>query len=507
MLVLKGRKQSGFTLVEVLSSILLVSVLLSVMITVVQNAASLNAKTNLRSEAGSLAFQKVQNYINLDYDSVPIGDDVTFYEVEDFSTEAEALNLRNASAKVYIEPESEISTPTVITETYTQSISADTAFVDGAEIDSVDRDDATGDWYRTWRIRDNNYSNYTYSRFAPSPDNLASPSIDLGSSQTVDTIRVNWTLCGYGANNFRIEAKDSNPTSNSGWTTIVSGLSDNGIPCSFGNHPQDIDVSSNSTPYRHWRLFFVDSEHSDYAVISELEAFSAGSPGDTVEQSGTNGSLNFSSADLDMTENGSNGQQSIGMIFKGVNVNNDNSPTITNAYLSFVADESDSGTVNLIVRGVNEDNAVPWVGNYIVDNATDYDNSDGLTGTINEVSWSPPAWSTGENGPDTRVTVTNIVQEIIDRPGWDAGNDLALAVLYDSGSDRRVAERYPAPQLVVEWSEDVSTTPGDYVDDDSDGDVDNPTLLRVTSVIEYDAFGERHKVEYSTFIRKFGIGD
>ena len=504
------RDEKGFTLVEVLASLVLVSLLLGVMVSVVQNAATLNAKAKLRADAGSLAFKKVQDYINVDFDSVPIGDDVDAYEVEDFSAEAEALNLRNATAYVYVEPESDVSTPTTVDVSYTQAVSADTAFVSGAEIPSVDHDDATGDWYRVWRIRDNNYSNYTYSRWASDPDDLASPSIDLGSAQVVDTIRVNWGLCGYGANNFRIEAKNSSPNSNSGWTTISSGHSDNGIPCYFGNHPQDINVSSNSTPYRYWRLYFVDAEHHSYAVISELEAFSPGTPGDTVEQNGSDassnpGQLDFDSVDLDITQNGTKGDQSIGMIFNGVNA--EQGSTIDNAYLSFVADESDSGTDSFLITGANVDNALPWVGNYAVDNAVDGDSSDGSTGTAATVTWNPPAWTTGENGPDTRVTVTTIIQEIINRVGWVSGNDIALAIQPISSTNRRVAERLPAPQLVVEWTESTTTTPGGYTDDDMDGDADNPTLIRVTTVIEYDAFGKRNKVEYSTFIRKFGAGD
>ncbi len=504
------KEESGFSLLEVMVSLFLVSLLLGVMSSIVQNAMSLNAKAKLRSDAGALAFKKIQDYINLDYDSIPIGDDGFAYEVEDFSSEAESLNLRNASAKVYIEPESELQTPTTTSNNYSQVVSADTAFVSGSEIAAVDYDDATGDWYRVSRISDNNYSNYTYSRYASSPDNLASPSIDLGSSTVVETIRVNWFSCGYGANNFRVEAKDSNPSSNSGWTTIVSGLSDNGISCSGGSNPQDIDVSSNSTPYRHWRLYFIDAEDDDYAVISELEAFSAAIPGDTVEQNGADASSNpgqlyFSSSDLEMSEDGSRGHQSLGMIFDGVNAAQ--GATVDNAYLEFTADESDSDSVSLLVRGANVDNASPWSGDYAVDNAVDSDGSDGSTGTIATVSWNPSSWTSGDNGANTQVDVTAIVQEIINRAGWNPGNDIALTVQYVSGSGRRVAERTPAPELVLEWSEEVTSTPGDYVDADLDGDVDNPNLLRATAIITYEAFGKTHTSQYSTFIRKFGVSD
>jgi len=507
--MLTRRNKVGFTVVEVLAAIVIVSLILSTFISVTMSASSANARANLRADAGSLAFKKVQDYLNLAYDNIPVGDVVSQYEVEDFSPEAASLKLVNTSAKVYIKPESVVSVPTTVDKNYTQLVSANTAFVSGAEIQSVGYHDTTGYWYAPWRIIDNNYSNYSFSVWAPNPDNLASPSIDLGSSQLVDTIRINWTLCNYGSSNYRIEAKNSSPTSNSGWTTIVSGLSDNGIPCFFGNHPQDIDVSSNTTPYRYWRLYFVDAESSFYDVISELEAFSPGTPGDTVEQYGSDGSspgaLNFSSNTLEMSEDGTNGHQSVGMVFRGVNAAN--ASTINNAYISFVANRLDSGIVTLIVRGADIDNALPWIGNFAVDNAVDTDSSDGSVGTTATVTWVPPAWSAGENGTDTRVDVTAIVQEIINRIGWVGGNDIALTVQYVSGAGKRVAERLPAPQLVIDWTESVTTTPGNYVDLNGDGDADNPTLLRVTSVIEYDSFGERRRVEYTTFIRKFGISD
>ena len=504
--------QKGFSMVEVLVALSLVSMLISVIYVIVINSTSLNAQTTLRAEAGSLAFKKIQDYVNLGYDNIPIGDGAFSYEVEDFSLEAESESLANATAKVYIEPESVLTTSTnTETTDFTQTITADAAFVSGSEINSVDYDDATGDYWREWRINDDSYSNYTYSAYSSNPNNMASPSIDLGSARDVDTIRVDWYYCGYGADNFRVQAKNNSPNSNSGWTNIVSGLSDNGIPCNFGSNPQDIDVSSNTTPYRHWRLFIEDAEDEDFNVFSELEAFSSGVPGDIVEQQGSDasdspGELFFSSSDLEMTEDGSRGQQSIGIIFDDIDTTQ--GATIDSAYIEFTADETDSTPVTLLVTGVDRDNAQPWSGSFAVDNAVDNDSSDGSVGTTATTTWTPSAWSAGETGGDTRVEVTSIVQEIVDRVGWSVDNDMAFAIQYVSGSGERVAERSPAPELVINWSESTTTTStGPYEDLDSDGDVDNPTLLRATAVIEYDSQGRRQKVEYVTYIRKFGVSD
>lgn len=503
--------QSGYTLIEVLISLLLISMLLGVMVTLIINSSGLNSRTNKRSDASSLAFKKIQDYINLDFDNIPIGDAGTAYEVEDFSAEALDIDLANATAKIYVEPETELPTGSTTTTTnYSQTVSADAAYVSGSEINSIDVDDATGDYWNRNRISDDSYTNYTYSRYSNNPNNMASPSIDLGSSTLVSTLRVNWYYCGYGADNFRVEAKNSSPNSNSGWTTIVSGLSDNGIPCTGGSHPQDIDVSSNSTPYRHWRLYIVDAEDNNYNVFSELEAFSGGTPGDIVEQHGSDassspGSLYFSSSDLEMSEDGSRGHQSIGIIFDDIDT--PQGASIDSAYIEFTADESDSSAVSLRVIGVDTDSAPQWTTNFAVDNAVDNDLSDGLVGTSATTVWSPPSWSTGDAGSNTQVDVASIVQEIVDRPGWSADNNLAIAIQYISGNGVRVGERNPEPRLVLNWSESVTTpTAGNYVDDNMDGDVDNPTLVRVTAVIEYDSGGIRRKAEYSSFIRKFGIG-
>ena len=504
-------EQSGFSIIEVVIALIVITILVGLASSVSTTGLSINGRTTLYTDASSLAFKKVQDYANLSFENITVGNVSNSYEVEDFTSEAEAEGLDNPVAKVYVIPESQINTTTeTITTTFSQSIAADTAFTSGSEIANIDVDDATGDYWREWRMGDDNYYNYTYSAFSSSPDNMASPSIDLGSSQVVDTIRVNWYGCGYGANNFRVEAKDSSPNTNSGWTTIVDGLSDNGIPCYVGSHPQDIDVSSNSTPYRHWRLFVIDAEDEDYNVFSELEAFSSASPGDTVEQHGADassspGALYFSSSDLEMSEDGSRGHQSIGMLFDGVDAAQ--GATIDDAYIEFTADEFDSGPVTLRVSGADVDNAAPWVGDFAVDNAVDADSTDGSVGTTAVTIWTPPTWSSGESGPDTRVDVTDIIQEIIDRAGWVSENDIALAVQYVSGSDKRVAERTPAPELFIQWSETTTTTTTNgYVDDDMDGDVDNPTLVRVQVLLEYDSYGTRQTITYDTFVRQYGIG-
>lgn len=496
-------------MVEILVSLAVSSLLLFVMSAVLENAFQINGKTEKRAEVSSIAFKKVQDYINLSYDNIPIGDIVSSYEVEDFSAEVVDLNVKNVIAKIYVEPESQLDESTTTTTTgFNQTVQADSAFVaSGSEINVTNVHDAEEYHYAPGRISNDDFSDYTYNYYSPGPDNKPMPSIDLASAQAVDTIQVTWWSCNYGANNFRIEATNGDPNSSSGWTTIVSGLSDGGIACN-SNKTQPIDVSSNTTSYQHWRMFVVDGYHPLWNVISEFEAFSSGVPGDIVEQHGAGASLNpgelhFSSSNIEMAENGTRGQQSVGVIFDDIET--PQGATIDDAYIQFTAQEANTDSVRLRVSAVDIDNAPSWVGDYAVDNAVDTNSADGLVGTASFTDWTPANWASGENGANTRVDVTAIMQEIISRSGWQFNNRIAFAVQYVSGTGRRVAERDPAPELTLEWSTTVTTT-SVYIDADLDGDVDNPTLVKVTAIISYEAYRAKQEVTYSTFIRRFGVG-
>lgn len=482
---------AGFTLVEILVSLGALSILLVVITTVVATSSSVNSRTNLNTDAGVAAFKKVQSYINTSYDSIPIGDDVSGYEVEDFSGDTELEHLKNVEAKVYVEPASVVNSGTTTeTNNFSETSTANTAYSSGSEISASGMYDPTNCCRREWRLSDNNDYNLVYNNFDSGSSNQEMPAIDLGSSQSVDTIRINWYSSYYTSQNFRIEGSNNGTN----WTTVSDGLSTTvSVGTSQGDYPEDYPVNGT---YRYWRMFNVTGTNSSWIALSEIEAFAAAS-GDVVEQS-SSGGLNFSSSDIDLTE--SSGQQSVGIRFNNINV--DQGVTIDNAYIQFTASGNDSGAVTLLATGVDTDNATGWSGSYAVDNAVS-----GSNGTTAVTTWSPNAWSSGNSGVNQQLPVTSIVQEILSRGGWSKGNSMAFAIQYGSGGGKREADKNPAPELVIEWSETATvTTGGQYVDLDGDGDADNPTLLKVTAVIEYDAFGERKTVEYSSYIRKYGIG-
>jgi hypothetical protein len=152
------------------------------------------------------------------------------------------------------------------------------------------------------------------------------------------------------------------------------------------------------------------------------------------------------SSDLELVYDpyvGSN--QTVGIRFSGVDI--PRGAAIANAYVQFQVDEPSSGTAALTIEGEN------------VDDASTFAYSDGnissRTRTATAVSWYPEAWVTvGEAGPDQRTPdISSVIQEIVDRDGWSAGNSLVIII---TGTGERVAESYNgdpngAPLLHVDY--------------------------------------------------------
>ncbi len=137
-------EQSGFTLVEILVSLALVSILLLSTAVVVSSSATINAKTSLAVDASEVAFQKLQDYVNMSYDNIPIGLVGANYEVEDFSGAPEVEKFSNVEAKVYVTPESVVDSGTTTNTTdYSESATADTSFSAGSEISATGTRDPT----------------------------------------------------------------------------------------------------------------------------------------------------------------------------------------------------------------------------------------------------------------------------------------------------------------------------------------------------------------------------
>lgn len=169
---------------------------------------------------------------------------------------------------------------------------------------------------------------------------------------------------------------------------------------------------------------------------------------DDVEQR-SNGGVSLPSSDLELTTDGRN-QQTIGLRFT---LDVPQGSQITDSYIQFTTDEVSTGAASLQIAAENSDNAIPF------ENTSN--NVSNRTTTSNTTNWSPPDWtSRNEAGAGQRTpSLTDIVQEVVNREGWSAGNNIAFII---TGTGTRTAEAFDgspdgAPKLFVSYA--VSAPP------------------------------------------------
>lgn len=100
---------------------------------------------------------------------------------------------------------------------------------------------------------------------------------------------------------------------------------------------------------------------------------------------------------------------------------------ILEANIDFVARTNDTGTTSFTFRGEDADNAPAF--------STSRRNISNRTPTSASVTWSPTNWTT--NGTYSTPDLKTILQEIVNRPGWSAGNNMAFIQTGSSNTDRR----------------------------------------------------------------------
>ncbi len=161
------------------------------------------------------------------------------------------------------------------------------------------------------------------------------------------------------------------------------------------------------------------------------------------------GSIDTGSSDLEMVEEADT--QVVGLRFSDIPIGN--STVITSAKLVFTGDEAHSGTTSLTIHGQDSDDA----GSFTT-TANNITNTTDRPRTSASVAWSPPAFAIG--GLYEVTGLEGIIQEVVDRGGWVAGNSLALFV---SGTGKRVADSYDgdpatAPRLQITFEGTPVTT-------------------------------------------------
>jgi hypothetical protein len=151
---------------------------------------------------------------------------------------------------------------------------------------------------------------------------------------------------------------------------------------------------------------------------------------DDAEQSAS-GAVTLDSTDLELIRDDatSSGNQIIGLRFSGLPI--PQGAIITNATIQFTADEAQSEATTLTIAIEAADHAFAF---------TDSANNLGARPLVPlTVPWSPVAWNIiGEsNAPQRTPNLAGLVQEVISRPGWTAGNALAFLI---TGTGHRTAD-------------------------------------------------------------------
>ncbi|CDX14004.1 hypothetical protein MPLB_1380022 [Mesorhizobium sp. ORS 3324] len=151
--------------------------------------------------------------------------------------------------------------------------------------------------------------------------------------------------------------------------------------------------------------------------------------GDDVEEKGS-GTIGTNINDLELGYDGTT-RQTVGLRFTGINI--PQGAIITSAYIQFQANEVKTGATSLLIQGDNTDDASPFTNTAF--------NVSSLPRTAASTAWTPDPWTVvGEHGLAERTPdISAIVQEIVNRSGWAALNDMAFLV---TGTGTRTADSY-----------------------------------------------------------------
>ena len=148
--------------------------------------------------------------------------------------------------------------------------------------------------------------------------------------------------------------------------------------------------------------------------------------------------------DLDMAVD-AGPPQIVGIRFPSLNI--PIGSVITNAWVQFLADESQSETTVLAIQGEDANVAAQFT-------ATT-NNISSRPRTAASVPWTPPAWTAGASALEQRTpNLAAVLQEIVSRPGWAPGSSIVVII---SGTGKRTAESFEgnaggAPLLHVEYT-------------------------------------------------------
>jgi len=164
---------------------------------------------------------------------------------------------------------------------------------------------------------------------------------------------------------------------------------------------------------------------------------------DDAEERASDGRMSLTSSDLELIFDKRN--QVVGLRFTGIGVPK-NAP-ILDAYVQFKVDETLSAAATLSIQAEAADDSAPFT--------TALRSVSARPRTTPPVPWTPATWPTvGAAGLAQRTpNLASLIQQVVDRAGWVAGNDLVLVF---TGTGVRTAEAFEgdaagAPLLVIQY--------------------------------------------------------
>ena len=170
------------------------------------------------------------------------------------------------------------------------------------------------------------------------------------------------------------------------------------------------------------------SIHTTMLHIQVPTLFTAIASGEDDAEQAADGTVNLTSSDLELVNDGAAGDQIIGLRFDGLAI--PQGAVVTNAILQFTADESQSGITELNIAVEAADDAPPFT--------TAANNLGARALGTYRVPWQSAAWTEGQAGtPQRSPNLAGLVQEVVTRPGWTSGNALVFLI---SGTGHRTAE-------------------------------------------------------------------
>ncbi|WDZ80816.1 metallophosphoesterase (plasmid) [Ensifer adhaerens] len=249
-----------------------------------------------------------------------------------------------------------------------------------------------------------------------------------------------------------------------GWSWDEDGAAKRGSHASVGSavenqgSPPDTTgntaASSNDAPadtLRSSNAATLNSAAASTLAVGPIFEARVSTAADDIEEK-SSGSISANINDLDMGYDGTT-RQTVGLRFTGIDV--PRGAVITNAYIQFTSDEISSGLASFLIRGEDADESAAFT-------AIKFNVSSRPT-TDASVTWDVASWTVrGEAGAAERTPdLKAIVQEIIDRGGWAALNDMAFML---TGTGTRTAKSYEgsaagAPLLHIEYYVPVAGSP------------------------------------------------